>query len=254
MATEPLHLNDGYGVVHLFLRANRGADSTDLHQSIERFTSASEHNQVVGASILGGRADLSLMCLSPDLDQLDQVVKAINGDQAVEHLDSFVSFTETSEYMMTEERERERLEKAGESDIEGAIAAWHERMAEYRKHKLYPQVPQRRFYCFYPMSKSRIPGANWYDLPYDERRRLMGGHAKTGRGHQGKVLQLITGATGLDDWEWGVTLLSDDPVAIKEIVYIMRFDEGSAKYGLFGPFWVGMMMDLPDLYARCGLR
>ncbi len=52
-------------------------------------------------------------------------------------------------------------------------------------------------------------------------------------------MQLITGATGLDDWEWGVTLVADDPVTIKDIVYEMRFDEVTARYGEFGPFFVG---------------
>ncbi len=67
------------------------------------------------------------------------------------------------------------------------------------------------------------------------------------------ILQLITGATGWDDWEWGVTLLSDDPLAVKQVVYEMRFDEASAKYAIFGPFWVGMMMEPGEVFLRCGL-
>ena len=63
----------------------------------------------------------------------------------------------------------------------------------------------------------------------------MAGHARVGRTYAGRVLQLITGSTGIDDWEWGVTLLADDPVALKEIVYEMRFDPVSARYAEFGP-------------------
>ena len=53
---------------------------------------------------------------------------------------------------------------------------------------------------------------------------LMGGHAKVGREYAGKVKQLITGSSGLDDAEWGVTLFAHDTFQIKAIVYQMRFD------------------------------
>ena len=172
----------------------------------------------------------------------------------MECLDSFVSLTEHSEYTTTEDEERARLEAAGEPDVEGVLATWRERMDHYKDARLHPRLPHKRFICFYPMSKNRIPGANWFDLSFDERKVLMRGHATTGRTYSGRVLQLITGATGLDDWEWGVTLLADDPVAVKEIVYEMRFDAASAKYALFGPFWVGLVMAPDAVFARAGLR
>ena len=114
----------------------------------------------------------------------------------------------------------------------------HMAMLERRVH---PRLPRKRLLCFYPMSKKREGADNWYSLDYDERRRLMGGHGKLGAKFSGRVIQLITGATGLSDWEWGVTLLSDDPKDIKDIVYEMRFDEVSARYGIFGPFTVGLV-------------
>ena len=88
--------------------------------------------------------------------------------------------------------------------------------------------------------------ANWYELPFEERKQLMAGHARVGRTYAGRVLQLITGSTGLDDWEWGVTLLADDPVALKEIVYEMRFDPVSARYAEFGPFVTGLVLPAAD--------
>jgi chlorite dismutase len=103
------------------------------------------------------------------------------------------------------------------------------------------------------MSKRRTGDANWYTLPFEERKRLMAGHARVGRTYAGRVLQLITGATGLDDWEWGVTLLADDPVVLKEIVYEMRFDPVSADYAEFGPFVMGLVLDPPDALQRVGL-
>ena len=63
----------------------------------------------------------------------------------------------------------------------------------------------------------------------------------------GRVLQLVTGSTGLDDYEWGVTLFGLNPDVIKEVVYTMRFDEGSALYGEFGAFYVGYLDDVENL-------
>jgi chlorite dismutase len=103
------------------------------------------------------------------------------------------------------------------------------------------------------MSKRRSGDDNWFALDFDARKRLMAGHARVGRTYAGRVLQLITGSTGLDDWEWGVTLLADDPVALKEIVYEMRFDEVSARYAEFGPFITGLVLEPADALARAGL-
>jgi chlorite dismutase len=103
------------------------------------------------------------------------------------------------------------------------------------------------------MAKRRTGSANWYQLPFEERRRLMGGHARVGMSYAGRVLQLITSSFAFDDWEWGVTLLADDPVALKEILYEMRFDEVSAVYSDFGPFIVGLLTEPAEALRRAGL-
>jgi chlorite dismutase len=239
-------------VVHLFLRARRGEDAAGLLEDVLAFDAADDQ-QVVAFSVLGGRADLGLMALGPDLDALDRFAKRVLAGP-VEHVASFVSLTELSEYTTTEDDERARLRAEGDTDVEAKLAEWNERMAVYRRHRLYPRLPQRRVISFYPMAKTRRPGANWYSLGFEDRRRLMLGHGRVGRNYAGRVLQLITGATGIDDWEWGVTLLADDPAAIKDIVYEMRFDEVSAVYGEFGPFWTGLVMSPRDALERAGLR
>jgi chlorite dismutase len=120
------------------------------------------------------------------------------------------------------------------------------------ERRVHPRLPRRRLLCFYPMAKRREGADNWYSLDYDYRRELMGGHGKLGAKFSGRVIQLISGATGLSDWEWGVTLLSDDPKDIKDIVYEMRFDEVSARYGLFGPFTVGLVGTLREALEIAG--
>jgi len=241
----------GWGVVHLMLRARRGGSGAEITAALNEFT-ATEPNQAVAFSVMGGRADFGIMLLGPDLDALDRCTKRIRSGP-VRCVASFFSVTELSEYTSTEDDERERLRAEGATDIDGALVEWRERMAKYRQDRLYPRLPPRRVIAFYPMSKTRNVGANWYALDFAERKRLMLGHGRVGRKYAGRVLQLITGATGLDDWEWGVTLFADEPTVIKDIVYEMRFDEVSAVYGEFGPFWTGLITDVDEALARSGL-
>ena len=145
------------------------------------------------------------------------------------------------------------VRRTSPTPIEARLDAWRTRMAKYREDKLHPNLPLKKLICFYPMAKRRTGKANWYQLPFEERRRLMGGHARVGMSYSGRVLQLITSAFAFDDWEWGVTLLADDPVALKEILYEMRFDEVSAVYSEFGPFIVGLLAEPAEAVRRAGL-
>ena len=92
------------------------------------------------------------------------------------------------------------------------------------------------------MSKRRGAVRNWYQLDYDAREALMRGHGAVGRTFKGRILQLITGSSGLDDWEWGVTLFGVHVDDIKDCVYTMRFDEASALYAEFGQFYVSYIL------------
>lgn len=128
------------------------------------------------------------------------------------------------------------------------------RMRAYAEARVHPQLPtDMDVICFYPMSKLRGERRNWYALPFEERKKLMGGHGATGRKFAGRVLQLITSSTGLDDWEWGVTLFARDLKSLRDVVYEMRFDEGSALYGLFGEFYTFLRFKPEELQATLQL-
>jgi hydrogen peroxide-dependent heme synthase len=99
------------------------------------------------------------------------------------------------------------------------------------------------------MNKKRDGEDNWYMLSMEDRREMMKSHGMIGRSYAGKVRQIITGSVGLDDWEWGVTLFGEDPLQFKKLVYEMRFDEASARFGEFGPFYVGNYLTQEDLSA-----
>ena len=256
---DPVQPSVGWGVLHLFYRVDRdraerdpeaGKRVTDAVQSL-----VDDGHQALLFVVLGHKADLGVMALGPDLARLHAFQQELTGTPLT-LVDSYVSLTELSEYTSTEDDERARL--ATEEQLEGPaaearLAAWRERMAHYQEQRIHPQLPRKQTICFYPMSKRRETAANWYSLPFSERKRLMGGHARVGRTYAGRVLQLITGSTGLDDWEWGVTLLADDPVALKEIVYEMRFDPVSAEYAEFGPFVTGLLLEPAEAVRRVGL-
>ena len=131
-----------------------------------------------------------------------------------------------------------------------------ETMAQHRTAmapRLHPAIPSSRYICFYPMDRKRDASANWYRLPMEERRNLMRDHGEIGRKYAGEVKQIISGSIGFDDWEWGVDLFSDDPLAFKRLIYEMRFDEASSLYAKFGPFYVGIRLPagkLPGLLTR----
>ncbi|OYU98273.1 MAG: heme peroxidase, partial [Verrucomicrobiales bacterium VVV1] len=169
---------------------------------------------------------------------------------------SYLSQTERSEYTTSREQyaaETLIAEKAmteGTPEFEAALKEFDDRMDHYLKHRLYPVLPDWPVVCFYPMSKRRSGGDNWYSLDYEARRKLMAGHARVGRTYSGRILQLITGSTGLDEYEWGVTLLAKDTIDVKAIVYEMRFDEVSARYADFGDFYIGMQLPLDELFRR----
>lgn len=226
---EPLVPSEGWGVLHLLYTVDRDradAEPGGAKRVLDAVASLeADDHQVLVFTVLGHKADLGIMALGPDVARLQAFQHELAAAPLLLEW-SYVSLTERSEYTDDEERARARL---------------------------YPTLPRKRAICFYPMSKRRDPGANWYALPFDERKQLMGGHARVGREYAGRVLQLITGSTGLDDWEWGVTLLADDPAALKEIVYDMRFDEVSARYAEFGPFVMGLLLEPAEALRRVGM-
>ena len=141
-------------------------------------------------------------------------------------------------------------------DAEAMLVRDAEGMPEARKNmRLYPQLPPegKPAFCFYPMSKRRGDVHNWFELPYEEREQLMYGHGGTGRKFAGRVLQLVTGLTGIDDYEWGVTLFGVHPDDLKACVYTMRYDEASARYAEFGPFVTGMVGTLDEVLSAVGV-
>jgi chlorite dismutase len=268
---QPLLLKQGWHVLHLFYRVDRARwETCSLDQRartqeafnllVERANSG-QNTQLFLYAVIGTKADLAVWILTADLQRivaLQHEIAACFPARVLEPVYSFFSVTELSEYTTTEEEYSEQLIsqdklEPGSEIFAGKLAVWRERMAKYNKDRLYPVLPDKKVMAFYPMSKRRGEHKNWYLLPFETRKQLMGGHAKVGRKYSGRILQLITGASGLDDWEWGVTLLADSVEPIKEIVYEMRFDEVSGQYADFGPFYIGVKLKPAELLTRLWL-
>jgi peroxiredoxin len=269
---DPVLPVEGRHVLHLFFRVDytawdllegsqRIAAKTALASLVQEIR-ATPVTQLLTFSIVSPKADLGFMLLTSDLHVADAYAKQLAlalGPGILMPEFSWFSMTERSEYTMSESEYAQQLEREENISPESPAAkekleAFRTRMTKYLKDRLEPNLPDWPVVCFYPMSKRRGgAGQNWYALDFDSRKKLMGGHARVGRKYSGRVLQLITGSTGLDDMEWGVTLFARTTSEIKAIVYEMRFDEVSAHYAEFGEFFVGLQMPLDLLFARLNL-
>ena len=216
----------GLAVLHLFCKTNPQNDDQPLtninKEAIKEVTKkiVEQGDQLVTAAVLGHKADIAFMLLGEDLWRLRDAQTAL-AQTGLEIVDSYVSLTEISEY------------------AEGIPE-------QMRNSRLYPELPppDKPAFCFYPMSKRRNEQANWFTLPFEERLELMHEHGASGRTFAGRVLQVVTGSTGVDDFEWGVTLFAQHPDDLKEVVYTMRYDKASAIYAEFGPFYTGIVDEL----------
>src|ERR1700693_1676442 len=199
-------------------------------------------------SLIGSTSDLMVIHFRNTLDAIGAAQRALAQTTLARSLDqvyAFLSVTEAGLYHTTAELAREAEARGGKVGDEAYLRSLSDRSEKERAsahvmRRLYPELPADMPYvCFYPMSKRRDESQHWSTLSLDERSRLMHSHGLTGRRYTGKVQQVITGAIGLDAWEWGVTLFAKDPLDFKKLVTEMRFDEVSARYAEFGDFYVG---------------
>ena len=225
MATqsEPVTPSTGLTVLHLFCHNSEHLDPEALISAVK--AAEAEGVQVVTATMLGHKCDIAIMALHADMRALRRLQSRVQ-IAGLTVSDSYVSITEVSEY------------------AKGMPA-------EMLQPRLYPVLPPegKHAFCFYPMSKRREQGANWFTLPYEERVALMQEHGKSGRTFAGRIVQLITASSGLDEFEWGVTLFGNHVDDLKDVVYTMRFDRASAIFADFGQFYVGMVTPVEQLLA-----
>jgi peroxiredoxin len=255
----------GWVVVHLYFRLDRMrwqkwpperrvAASTEFSAWL-RARSDEEGLQIIPLAGVT-KSDLGVVAVHPDLwrvQQLTQEIAATGLGSLLVPVYSFLSLSEASEYITSELDwaklliEEQKLDPAA-PEFAQRFTALRKRTGMYAESRLHPQLPENYpVVCFYPMAKARRDQDNWYRLSFERRKELMLAHGNAGRRFADRVSQLVTTCTGIDDWEWGVTLFSRDLKAIRDIVYELRYDPASAAYGLFGPFYVGVRFEPEQL-------
>lgn len=261
----------GWPVLHLYhridrprwraLSADERAAAIDEFEALLARCAAEEGLQTIPMAGVA-KSDFGIMAVHPDLGRVQQLGQEISASlfgTCLTPVYDFLSISEVSEYMSSDgDWAKQLLDEQGmdatSPEFAASMASFSKRMEKYRDSRVHPQIPDDfPVLCFYPMRKSRTDGRNWYTLEFSERKRFMAGHANSGRRYADRITQLITSATGIDDWEWGVTLFSRDLKSIRDIVYEMRFDPGSAIYGEFGPFYIGLRIAPGELASTLRL-
>jgi peroxiredoxin len=255
---------EGWSVLHLMFRvdwprliAMPTADRDDAAREAMAVLNLGLTSPDAGATalvqLLGHKGDLMAIAFRRTFDDLGRLQLALARTKLFECLTmttSYVSVVELGMYEMTAKIHRTLREQGLQHGSEAYNAAYDAEMERQRGRvsgRLFTPVPPARHVCFYPMNKRRGEVLNWYSEGFDRRAEMMLEHGKVGREYAGRVTQVISGSIGFDDWEWGVDLFADDPLTFKKLIYEMRFDEASAKFAEFGPFYVGLQFPVADL-------
>jgi len=260
---------EGFSVLHQFFRLRRpqwnalaGHTRVEIIEKASRAFAAMERREDGQSALfsqLGHKGDLIAIHFRRGFEELNTAqlqVGRLALNEFLEPTTSYVSVVEIGLYEATVKLHEELAARG----VKPHSPEWIEAVKadlEDQRHKLgtrlWPQIPDRRYVCFYPMNKRRSGSDNWYSLPIEQRQMLMRDHGMIGRRYAGQVTQVISGSIGFDDWEWGVDLFADDPLVFKKLVYEMRFDESSARYAEFGPFYFGIRLPAAELDSILGI-
>jgi chlorite dismutase len=250
---------EGWSLLHLMyrvrwasLRRLSPADLDRLAASAADALAPADGGQTACVQMLGHKADLMFLIFRRSFDALARAQHAFSRTELHDHLEpttSYVSVVELGMYEMTAKIHEQlgAVHTPGSDAFERAFDAEMDVQRQRVASRLFGEVPGGRYVCFYPMNKRRGETLNWYAESFERRAAMMREHGMIGRHYAGKVTQIISGSIGFDDWEWGVDLFAADPVVFKKLIYEMRFDEASAKFAEFGPFYTGLQFPLSRL-------
>lgn len=222
------------------------------HDALARITAPQADGWSALVALTGSSSDLLVLHLRPTLAEIAAIEASLRREPLWDLLTpdfTFLSVTEVALYSLSTQLLEETVARGGEVGDAAYLDALEARLAVEREvshvaRRLRPPLPDDMPHvCFYPMSKRRRAPHNWYTLPLAERDRLMRDHGLTGRRYRGRISQIVTGSTGFEQWEWGVTLFARDVLDIKHIVTDMRYDPASADYAEFGEFFLGVRTD-----------
>ena len=253
---------EGWSVLHHMFRVNwerfhslsssaRNELAQEAVQALSSTGGTGGHTGV--AHLLGHKGDLMVIYFRNNFEELSEAELRFTKVRLQDYMDittSYVSIVELGMYDMTTKIHQQlgaRSLQPGSAEFE---KAFDDEMMQQRERvlgRLYPEIPKRRYVCFYPMNKKRGEVKNWYMETFSDRSEMMLEHGMVGRNYAGRVTQIISGSIGFDDWEWGVDLFADEPIVFKKLIYEMRFDKASALFAEFGPFYIGLQFAIDGL-------
>ena len=262
MPAVPLTV-DGASVLHQMMRfrwqdwrkLDSGTQRKVLAEAADFLTPLETRAEGASAlySLVGHKGDLLFIHFRNNVEELNRVERdlaRLNISDFLEPTSSYLSIVELGLYESTMKVYNGLLAKGvalHSPEWQSAIEETLQRQSEAMRPRLFPEIPDTKYICFYPMDRKRGEHKNWYEVPMHDRQRMMHEHGQVGRRYAGQVKQIISGSIGLDDWEWGVDLFAEDPAIFKKLIYEMRFDEVSAVYALFGTFYVGVRVRPDEL-------
>lgn len=255
---------EGWSVLHLMYRVRwdrlRGVPAGDrdrMAQDAVQALAVPDAGSTAFVQMLGHKADLMFVCFRRGFEALAQAQLALSRTELHDYLEattSYVSVVELGMYEMTAKIHQQlgQTFKPASEEFERAFDAEMETQQQRVMNRLFLELPRARYVCFYPMNKRRGETVNWYSETFERRASMMREHGMIGRHYAGRVTQVISGSIGYDDWEWGVDLFAQDPLVFKKLIYEMRFDEASAKFAEFGPFYTGLQFAPAQLGTLLG--
>jgi chlorite dismutase len=255
---------EGWSVLHLMyrvrwdrLRTMAESDRRRLADEAINALAVPDAGSTALVQVLGHKADLMIICFRRGFEPLAGAQLAFSRTalhDMLEPTSSYVSVVELGMYEMTAKLHAQlgATLKPDTEEFDRAFDAEMETQRQRVMNRLFLDMPAARYVSFYPMNKRRGEAFNWYTESFDRRATMMREHGMIGRHYAGKVTQVISGSIGFDDWEWGVDLFAHDPLVFKKLIYEMRFDEASARFAEFGPFYVGLQFGPDQLAAYLG--
>ena len=220
---------------------------------LKDFSAAATTGHTALFSLLGHKGDLMLIHTRESMEALNRIELQLAQTELYDYLEQTYSYVSVVELGLYESTAKTYGALAAK-DVTPHSPEWNaeiketiERQSAAMASRLYPAFPEATYACFYPMDRKRGEDVNWYMEPMADRQRMMHEHGMIGRRYADSVRQIISASIGLDDWEWGVDLFANDPVVFKKLIYEMRFDEVSAKFALFGSFYVGLRLPVEKL-------
>ncbi len=109
-------------------------------------------------------------------------------------------------------------------------------------------IPGEGDYLFvYPFVKSR----SWYQLPLDERQRMMNEHMQIGRKHY-PVKNNTAYCFGIDDYEFILSFEAESPQKFQDLMMELRESEASSYTELDTPIFTCRRRTLPEILQTLG--